>query len=188
MTQGDPLFPTIFNMVVDVVVRHWMTVVIAGEEERGQEGRHQAAIFYADDGMVASSDPHWLQGSFNTLVGLFDWVGMRTNVRNTFDMVCCPCQAVGNQLEEVYGSPITGEGLTYRERQKGWVHCREYRNKMAEGSMASHMMTKHGSVAESQRSWKASSTRKIRGHIEWPSWPREARGAARWRDARAEQR
>ena len=25
--------------------------------ERGQEGRHQAALFYADDGMIALSDP-----------------------------------------------------------------------------------------------------------------------------------
>ena len=77
LTQGDPLSPTIFNVVVDVVVRNWVTVVIAGAEEqgeRGQEGRHQAALFYADDGMVASSDPRWLQGVFNTLVSLFNRV------------------------------------------------------------------------------------------------------------------
>ena len=60
VTQGDPLSPTIFNVVVDTVVRHWVTGVIADAEERGKlgkEGRHQAAMFYADDGMVASSDP-----------------------------------------------------------------------------------------------------------------------------------
>ena len=28
--------------------------------ERGGEGRHQAVLFYTDDSMVASSDPHWL--------------------------------------------------------------------------------------------------------------------------------
>ena len=63
VTQGDPLSPTIFNVVVDAVVRHWVTGVIADAEERGKlgkEGRHQAALFYAGDGMVASSDPHWL--------------------------------------------------------------------------------------------------------------------------------
>ena len=27
VTQGDPLSPTIFNMVLDAVIRHWMTVV-----------------------------------------------------------------------------------------------------------------------------------------------------------------
>ena len=64
-------------MVVDVVVCHWVTGVIADEEEQGEQrkaGRHQAALFYAEDGMVASSDPSWLQSAFNTLVGLFDRV------------------------------------------------------------------------------------------------------------------
>ena len=88
--QGDPLSTTILNVVVDAVVRHWVAVTVEGAEERGeneQEGRHQAALFYADDVMVALSDPHWLQGVFSTLVGLFDRVGLRTNIRNTVGMV-----------------------------------------------------------------------------------------------------
>ena len=58
--QGDPISPTIFNVVVDAVVRHWVTGVIADAEEWGELGkeeRHQAVLFYADDGMVDSSDP-----------------------------------------------------------------------------------------------------------------------------------
>ena len=64
VTQGGPLSPTIFNVVVDAVVRHWVMLSVEEADtrgERGQEGRHQAALFYADDGMVASSDPRWLQ-------------------------------------------------------------------------------------------------------------------------------
>ena len=55
VTHRDPLSPTIFNVVVDAMVRNWVTVVIAGAEERGargKEGRHQYSLFYADDGMV----------------------------------------------------------------------------------------------------------------------------------------
>ena len=103
-----------------------MTGVIADAEERGElgkEGRHQAALFYADDGMVALSDPQWLQGAFNNLVGLFDRVGLRTNAGKTVGMVCHPCQAVGNLLEAAYGSRVTGEGPTHRERLKGQVAC-----------------------------------------------------------------
>ena len=37
---------------------------------------YQAALLYADNGMVASSDPACLQGAFNALVGLFDRVGL----------------------------------------------------------------------------------------------------------------
>ena len=93
VTQGDPLSPTILNVVVDAVVRHWVTVMVESAEERGErgkEGRHQAALFYEDDGMVASLDPHWIQGAFITLVGLFDRVGLQNNVRKTVSMVCRP--------------------------------------------------------------------------------------------------
>ena len=68
VTQGDKLSPTIFNVVVDAEVRHWVTLAEEESEkmgERGKEGRHQAVLFCADDGMVALSDPHWIQWAFN---------------------------------------------------------------------------------------------------------------------------
>ena len=39
VTQGDMLSPTIFNVVVDALVRHWVTGVIAEAEERGESGK-----------------------------------------------------------------------------------------------------------------------------------------------------
>ena len=128
VTQGDPLSPTIFNVVVDVLVHNWVTVVVAGAEEHGecgQEGRHQATLFYAEYGMVSSSEPLWIQVAFNTLVCLFDKVFLHTNVGKTVGMVRRTCQLAGNQSEAAYRRQITGEGPTYRERQKGRVHCRE---------------------------------------------------------------
>ena len=56
--------------------------------ERGNKGRHQSALFYTDDVMVESSDPHWLQWAFDTLVSLLERVGLQTNVRKTVRMVC----------------------------------------------------------------------------------------------------
>ena len=35
VTQGDPLLPTIFNVVVDAVVRYWESLVV------GETGGHQ---------------------------------------------------------------------------------------------------------------------------------------------------
>ena len=32
VTQGDPLSPTNFNVMVDVVVRHWLDVMLEGTE------------------------------------------------------------------------------------------------------------------------------------------------------------
>ena len=77
-------------MVVDVVVRHWVTLALAKAKKRGKrwnKDRHQAALFYTEDGMVALSNPCWLQWAFDTLVSLFERVGLRTNVTNTVSMV-----------------------------------------------------------------------------------------------------
>ena len=65
--------------------------------------------------MVASSDPRWIQGVFNTLTGLFNRGGLQTNFSKTVVMVYRPCQAAGTQSEAVYGRRIIGEGTSYRE-------------------------------------------------------------------------
>ena len=75
--------------------------------------------------MVALSDPRWLHSVFDTLVGLFDRVGLRKTFGKTVGMVCRPCRAAENQPQAAYGRRVTGEGPSYRERQKGWVQCRE---------------------------------------------------------------
>ena len=130
MTQVDPLFTTIFNVVVDVGVRHWVFTMVEPAEERGksvQESRHHNSLFYADNGMVVSSDPRWLQGKFITLVGLFGRLVLRNNVLKTVGMVCRSFQTSGTQLEVAYGKRMTGEGPSYRERQKGRMQCKECR-------------------------------------------------------------
>ena len=148
-------------MVVDAVVRHWVTGVIADTEdwgERGKKGRQQAALFNSDDGMVASSDSRWLQGALNTLVGFFDRVGLRTNVRKAVGMVCHPFQATGNLSDAAYGRRVMVEGPTYKERLKGRVSCRECGKLMAAVSLTTHLMTQHGRVAETRRRWKTLAT------------------------------
>ena len=126
VTQGNPLSTTIFNVVVDAVVCHWVTLAVEEAETRGGrglEGRHQAALFYTDNGMVALSDPRWLQWAFNTLVGLFDCVGLQTNVGKTVSMTCRPCPTSGNQSEVAYGRKMTGEGPMYLERKRERFEC-----------------------------------------------------------------
>ena len=39
VTQGDPLSPTIFNVVVDAVVRHWIEGLVAETAEKGETER-----------------------------------------------------------------------------------------------------------------------------------------------------
>ena len=126
VTQGDPLSTTIFNVVVDAVVRHWLTITVQEAErrgERGREGQHQAALFCADDGMLASSDPQWLQWAFTQLVRLFNRVGLKTNCNKTVSITCRPCSTPGNRLEDTYGRIMTGDGPTPRERKRERTTC-----------------------------------------------------------------
>ena len=59
-----------------------------------------SSVFYADGGMEASKNPGWLQTAFNTLIGLFEQVGLQTNFRKTVGMVCQPCWAVRVRADE----------------------------------------------------------------------------------------
>ena len=112
------------------------------------------AVFYADNVMVVTSDPAWLQGAFNALVAIFDRVGLLTNVRKTVSMVCYPCRAGdGNWTEEAYSQRITGVGRSFAERQRERVACEECGEVIAVGSMSSHLMTWHGKAAARRHLW-----------------------------------
>ena len=156
VTQGNSLSPTIFKVVVDKVAQHRVTRVIPDSEstgELGQEGRHKAALFYADNIMVASSDPVWMQGAFTALVGLFDRVVLRTNVGKTVGMVCHPCQAAGNLTMEAYERRITGMGKSYRGRLRDQVACRDCGEMLSVGSLLSYVMNQHVREAGRRQQW-----------------------------------
>ena len=112
---------------MDAVVRHWVDRIVDEAEEKGEtgrEGRHQSAVFYADDVMVVLSDPAWLQGAFSALVAIFYRVGLLTNFGKTVSMVCHPCRAgSGNRTEAAYSRRLTGLGKTYAERQREREWC-----------------------------------------------------------------
>ena len=68
----------------------------------------KAEFFYANYGMVSSTDPVWLQSEFDTLMGLFYRVVLRTNIRKTVGVVFRPCQTAGLQADKSYTQRITG--------------------------------------------------------------------------------
>jgi len=74
---GSVLGSLIFDIVVDSVVRHWMTVVVDDGGTSAMTGlavKELSLPFCADDGMIASRDPAWLQEALTVLVALF-WTG-----------------------------------------------------------------------------------------------------------------
>ena len=63
----------------------------------GGELIHRTALFYADNHLVAPTDPDWMQGTFYTLAELFSRVGIWKNVVKTVGMLCLLCHMVGTQ-------------------------------------------------------------------------------------------
>ena len=63
VNQGDPLPPTIFNVVMDGVIRHLakaVDLIEAGEEGIGETVQDLAEYFY-NDGLIVSPRTEWLQ-------------------------------------------------------------------------------------------------------------------------------
>ena len=60
----------------------------AGMEENGMLVQDLAAYFYADGGLVMLPQPYMLQRSFEVLMDLFNWVGLRTNAQKKVIMDC----------------------------------------------------------------------------------------------------
>ena len=78
ITQCDPLTTTLFNVVVDVVICHWVTVVAptkAGMVGFGLSIQDLGAYFYVANVVVALTQPERLQRAFDVLTSLFDRVG-----------------------------------------------------------------------------------------------------------------
>ena len=121
VTQGYPLSPTIFNMVVDAVIRHWVTVTTPSEVVKRGLGLtiiDLAACFYDDDGFVVLTQTERLQRAFGTLTGLFDRVGLGKNTAKAVGMVCHPCHVLGGISEEGYARRVKGKGPTFWKRQR----------------------------------------------------------------------
>ena len=62
----------------------------------------RAAYFYANDGIVASTQLDSLQREFDVRAGLFDRFGLRMNTRNMVSMACQQCNMPGGMLVVEY--------------------------------------------------------------------------------------
>ena len=111
VTQGGPLSPRIFNLMVDAVVREWLRIELGEEASRsgiGYELRSLLAAFYADDGLLASRDPVLLQRAMKSLVELFERVGLITNTKKTEAMTCLPGKIRVSLSQEAYRNRLEG--------------------------------------------------------------------------------
>ena len=94
-----------------------------------------AAYFYANDGIMASTQTERLHRAFDVLTGLFDRVGLRKKTAKPVDIVCQLYHAPGRMLEEAYKKQMTGKGPTFWEFQRKRVELLERRVEVAVGSL-----------------------------------------------------
>ena len=86
VTQRGSLSSHIFNRMVDDSVKEWLKTHLGKEtatEGVGEQIHKLLIAFYADDGLVQSQDPVFLQEAFVLLVALFERIRLGTNTTKT---------------------------------------------------------------------------------------------------------
>ena len=81
--QGGALLLLIYNMVVDTLICHWLTVVYGeytGSEGFGRLLKNLVALFYRGGWILAYPLLDRLQEALYILTGIFNMVVLRTNV------------------------------------------------------------------------------------------------------------
>ena len=146
LTQGGPLSPRIFNVLVDAIIREWLKEVLG--EEASESGIGAAiylflALFYADDGYIASINEEMLQDAMDKLVDLFDRAGLHTNTVKTKAMTCVPGKIRQKLSHETYYNSRFGFH-TSDEWQRRMVSCDVCDKQLQARNLSTHLETVHG--------------------------------------------
>ena len=127
VTQGFLFPPTIFNIVVDVVVRLVLLEVCGPLEAHhglGWEEGYHNIVFYADYGRIADCNPISVQTTLTVVVSMLERVGLQKNLGKTKSMVFTPGFIWGRQGTSTYKRRASGEGGTFRKWKKQIEECR----------------------------------------------------------------
>jgi len=135
----------LFNIIVDAVVREWMRIMreMLDDSDGKLATRVEAlfAIFYVDDGYIASKDAEFLQESLDILVKTFTCVGLATNTKKTQAMVCTPGKIRVQLPSDSYRQ--LREGVAAGEEGKRVVVCHACQANLQARSLRSHLESAH---------------------------------------------
>jgi hypothetical protein len=129
--QGDILSPMIFNIMVDCVLRAW-DVALPGD---------RGSLFYADDGCLYGNNGPLVQKHLDFLAASFAALGLKMNAKKTEAMIMTGHRDKVHYSKSAYCRLVTGEGETYREKQKEKVACKLCGSVVELRSMKRHQLT-----------------------------------------------
>jgi hypothetical protein len=139
---GDNMSPTVFNIVIDAVVRHW-------EYLHQPIPLEELALFYIDDGAITGADKMRLQSSVDIITHAFESFGLHMNAGKTKFMVVSGGQAHPRRCTAAYSYRVTGEGLSYKERMTTKVQCIKCGTEVSRSYLERHQLTKKCKSASS---------------------------------------
>jgi Reverse transcriptase (RNA-dependent DNA polymerase) len=134
VTQGDPLSPILFNIVVDAVIR---------ETKRIQGPINSNNIFYADDGLITGNTLQDIQQYLNIITELFSRIGLRTNANKTKVLVGRPEINNHRICSPVFNRRFGGSDPSYAEYKKQPVECPICKLVLQRVSLPRHMINQH---------------------------------------------
>jgi hypothetical protein len=147
VTQGDVISPTIFNIIVDAVLRMWyakMNPVINGEAVVPEI----SAIFYADDGKIAGEDHARVQEGLTRITDLFARMGLNMSQAKTKSVIMTGDLQYHAISEVAYKRRMIGGEETYRDRKSRKISCPECEMMMTDRHLKTHLLFQHGIVQE----------------------------------------
>ena len=98
------------------------------------------ALFYVDDAFIASRDHVFLQNSLDTLISVFERVGLYTNVQKTKSMTFLPGKIRPRFSNELYERRF---GSGEQEEVQDQVQCDICKKMLKPASLRKHLERQH---------------------------------------------
>jgi hypothetical protein len=145
VTQGGPLSAKLFNIVFNAVVRKWMRLIcVTIDDAEGNLTECIAgllAVFYVNNGYIASLNAEFLQEALNILIKTFKRVGLTTNTKKTQAMICMPGKIWVQLPMDSY--KCMREGVATGEESRRAMVCHVCNKALQARSLHPHLLRSH---------------------------------------------
>lgn len=141
VTQGDIVSPTLFNLVIDIVVRNLYASI---EHKNSPDSSFPpSCVFYTDDGYTGGTDACNVKGLLTITLTQFMTYGLTTNCLKTKVMISNPHIYRLGISKEGYKRMLNRELPTFTDRMLKPTECNICGSKLQVRSLPNHMLRVH---------------------------------------------